>query len=326
MTNNPQLEILDLRHFSAAQLAPLLRDEGRRWASRMHWDYSKSTDLLLEYVDGRVLPGYVALDGGRVVGYTFSVFEAAKAVIGDVYAFGEEDLPSNPICETLLHHLLENLQATPAVDRIEAQLLMFPSGSLGTPFFARGFRSYPRLFMLCDLPTSPLTMPVTEAPLPHGLRLQSWRSDFYDAAADLIHRAYLGHMDSSINDQYRTLHGAQRFLHNIIKFPGCGTFDAENSWLLRDPHTSRIEGVVLSSRVRRDVGHITQLCISPRLRNLGLAHHLLRQCAIEFRRSGVNSISLTVTEANQTALRLYDQAGFTTLHRFDAMVWDTDQS
>ena len=137
MSQTTQLEILDLRHFSAAQLAPLLRDEGRRWASRLHWDYSKSTDLLLEYVNGRVLPGYVALEGGKVVGYTFSVFEAAKAVIGDLYALGEEDAPSNPICETLLHHLLESLQATPAVDRIEAQLLMFPSGSLAAPFFAR---------------------------------------------------------------------------------------------------------------------------------------------------------------------------------------------
>ena len=326
MSQTTQLEILDLRHFSAAQLAPLLRDEGRRWASRLHWDYSKSTDLLLEYVNGRVLPGYVALEGGKVVGYTFSVFEAAKAVIGDLYALGEEDAPSNPICETLLHHLLESLQATPAVDRIEAQLLMFPSGSLAAPFFARGFRSYPRLFMLCDLATSPLTMPATQTPLPQGLRLESWRSDFYDSAADLIHRAYLGHMDSSINDQYRTLAGAQRFLHNIIKFPGCGTFDAENSWLLRDAHSSRVEGVLLSSRVRRDVGHITQLCVSPRLRNLGLAHHLLRQCATEFRRSGVNTISLTVTEANHSARNLYDRTGFTTLHRFEAMVWDNDQS
>jgi ribosomal protein S18 acetylase RimI-like enzyme len=324
MSQTPQLEILDLRHFSSAQLAPLLRDEGRRWDSRMRWDYTKSTELLLEYVDGRVLPGYVALEGGRVVGYTFSVFEAAKAVIGDLYAFHEEDSPTNPICETLLHHLLETLQATPAVDRIEAQLLMFPSGSLAAPFFARGFRSHPRLFMFCDLNESPLTMPAQQLPLPINLRLQSYRPEFYDAAAELIHRAYLGHMDSGINDQYRTLHGAQRFLHNIIKFPGCGIFDAENSWLLRDIRTGRVEGVVLSSRVRRDVGHITQLCMSPMLRNLGLGHLLLRQCATEFRKSGVNAISLTVTEANHMARRLYDQTGFTTLHRFDAMVWDAE--
>ena len=35
-----------------------------------------------------------------------------------------------------------------------------------------------------------------------------------------------GHIDASINDQYRSLHGSLRFLHNIVRFPGCGVFDA----------------------------------------------------------------------------------------------------
>ena len=37
-----------------------------------------------------------------------------------------------------------------------------------------------------------------------------------------------------INDQYRSLHGSLRFLHNIVRFPGCGVFEAEQSWVLRD--------------------------------------------------------------------------------------------
>jgi len=93
----PQMEVLDLRHFSAAQLRPLLKDEAARWAKRLRWDYSKSTELLLEYLDGRVLPGYVAMHSGRVVGYAFSVLEGAKAVIGDAYAFGEAESTVNPV-------------------------------------------------------------------------------------------------------------------------------------------------------------------------------------------------------------------------------------
>jgi len=314
------MEVLDLRHFNAAQLRPLLREEAARWETRLRWDYSGSIELLLEYLDGRVLPGYVAMYGGRVTGYTFGVMEGAKAVIGDAYAFGETESTSNPICETLLHHLIEMLQATPGIDRIESQLLMFPVGALAGPFLSRGFRSYPRLFMIGDVTGA---VDVDEAvQLPAGLRLEAWKPEFYDAAAELIHRSYVGHMDSGINDQYRSVHGSLRFLHNIIRFPGCGAFDAGNSWVLRDERTRLPQAMLLSSRVREDVGHVTQLCVMPALRGLGLGRILLQQAARVLAKRGGTALSLTVTEANDVARRLYDELGFKTLHRFEAMVWD----
>ena len=314
------MEVLDLRHFNAAQLRPLLREEAARWETRLRWDYSGSIELLLEYLDGRVLPGYVAMYGGRVTGYTFGVMEGAKAVIGDAYAFGETESTSNPICETLLHHLIEMLQATPGIDRIESQLLMFPVGALAGPFLSRGFRSYPRLFMIGDVTGA---VDVDEAvQLPAGLRLEAWKPEFYDAAAELIHRSYVGHMDSGINDQYRSVHGSLRFLHNIIRFPGCGAFDAGNSWVLRDERTRLPQAMLLSSRVSEDVGHVTQLCVMPALRGLGLGRILLQQAARVLAKRGGTALSLTVTEANDVARRLYDELGFKTLHRFEALVWD----
>ncbi len=107
-----------------------------------------------------------------------------------------------------------------------------------------------------------------------SLILQAWQPEFYEGTAQLIHRCYANHMDAGINDQYRTLHGAQRFLHNIIRFPGCGVFHPENSWVLRDADApahgngdryaaAAIEAVLLCSRVRADVDHITQICITP---------------------------------------------------------------
>jgi GNAT superfamily N-acetyltransferase len=318
----PQLEILDLRHFSAAQVRPLLRDEATRWQRRLHWDYTHSTDLLLDYLDSRVLPGFVAVSGSRVLGYAFCVYEASKAVIGDVYAFTETEALANPICDLLLKHLIEMLQATPGIDRIESQLLMFPAGALNGPFLSRDFRPYPRLFMFCDLRTSPLGEQARRLPPRSTYMLQQWKPEFYEPAAALIHRCYTGHMDSGINDQYRTIHGAQRFLHNIIRFPGCGVFDAENSWVLRDPHTLALEAMILCSRVQRDVGHITQLCVSPQRRNEGLGSLLLQQCSSELVRRGFHGLSLTVTESNTGAGRLYERLGFTALHRFEAMVWD----
>ena len=323
LSEAPQLQILDLRHFSAAHLRPLLRDEASRWQQRLHWDYGQSTDLLLDYLDSHILPGFVAMNGPHVLGYAFCVYEAAKAVVGDVYAFTETEAIANPICDTLLTHLLEMLQATPGIERIESQLLMFPAGALAGPFLSRGFHPYPRLFMLCDLRTSELGRR-TKIPLaPYSYLLQSWRPEFYDAAAALIFRSYEGHTDSSINDQYRSLHGAQRFLHNIIRFPGCGVFDAENSWLLRDPHTLAVEGMILCSRVQLDTGHITQLCVSPKLRGKGLGSLLLEQCASHLAQRGYRSLSLTVTESNTGARTLYERLGFSAAHRFEAMVWDS---
>jgi ribosomal protein S18 acetylase RimI-like enzyme len=313
------IDVLDLRHFSAAQLQPLLEDEADRWQRRLFWDYSGSTSVLLKYLDSRVLPGFVALRDGRVAGYAFAVFEAAKAVLGDVYAFGEGDGPDNPVSETLLRHLLEMLQSAPGVERVESQLLMFPAGALARPFAASGFRAFPRLFMMTHLDTLP---PLSPAPLQPGLRLEPWQPSLYDSAAALIHRAYLGHVDSGINDQYRSVGGAQRFLHNIIRFPGCGVFDAESSWVVRTGRSREVAAMILCSRVRRDSAHITQLCVSPELRGHGIGPALLEHCIAGLLDHGVRTLSLTVTESNKSAQRLYQRYGFSTLHRFEAMVWD----
>jgi ribosomal protein S18 acetylase RimI-like enzyme len=321
MSKPSQLEVLDLRHFSAAQLQPLLLEEADRWQRRLFWDYSGSTSVLLKYLDSRVLPGFVALRRGRIAGYAFAVFEAAKAVLGDVYAFGEGEGPRNPVCDTLLDHLLEMLQAAPGVDRIESQLLMFPAGALARPFAERGFHPFPRLFMVANLRSSVPSAP-NPRPLPADIKLEPWQPDLYDAAADLIHLAYIGHVDSGINDQYRSVHGAQRFLHNIIRFPGCGIFDAESSWTLRNTDTRELLGLILCSRVRQDSAHITQLCIRPELRGLGLGPALLRHSITGLATHGVTSLSLTVTESNEAARRLYEHQGFHTLHRFEAMVWN----
>ena len=325
MLTTPKLEILDLRHFSAAQMGPLLRDEALRWQQRLHWNYDQATSIVLDYLDGRILPGFVAVDadGGRICGYSFCVFEGAKAVIGDIYAFGETGTVHNPIGDMLLRHMLEMLQATPGVDRIESQLLMYPSGALSTPFEEFGFHCHPRLFMTREISqTQAVGSTPTEVFQHHGLTLQTWHPIFYDAAAGLIHRCYAGHMDSSINDQYQTYYGAQRFLHNIIRFPGCGLFDAENSFVLRDSRSNEMKAVLLSSRIQPDVAHITQLCIAPALRGQGLGRALLQHCSNTGAARGLSSLSLTVTEANTTAQHLYRSNGFAPQHRFDAMVWD----
>ncbi len=321
LVTSAQLEVLDLRHFSAAALRPLLEEEAAKWERRLLWDYSRSIELLLEYVNSRSLTGYVALKQGRVAGYAFGVCEAAKAVMGDVYAFGEGERETNPVCDRLLGHLIETLQATPGIGRVESQLLLFPGGALRTPFQGTGFRAFPRCFMLRGLEQQPTHEPLQGHAL-SGFRIERWQPEAYLPAAALIQQAYLGHTDSEINDQYRTLTGAQRFLHNIVHFPGCGIFDATNSWVLRAADSGEMEGMLLCSRVRGDAAHITQLCVRSSMRGRGFGAALLRHALQAMTGSGLSTVSLTVTERNGQAMRLYERNGFRVLERFEAWVWE----
>ena len=153
--------------------------------------------------------------------------------------------------------------------------------------------------------------------------LAPWTPQSYQAAGELIYASYVGHTDALINDQYRTLHGSLRFLHNIVRFPGCGTFEGNFSWMLRDRKSGALVGMVLCSRVGPQVAHITQLCVAKEYRGRGLGLALLRQSADVLLRAGFEAITLTVTEANAPAVRLYEGFGFTQMHRFDAMAMDT---
>jgi len=320
MTVATQLEILDLRHFSARQLRPLLETESRLWEQRLRWNYKSSTELLLQYLDSRILPGFVALDRGRICGFTFCVYEAQKAVVGDAFAVANDPAQMLQITQSLLHQLLQLLQHSPGIQRVESQLLLYDAGSIDEPFLASGFAMYPRLFMEYDL--TPSHEPARTSNLPAHIELLSWSSDHYQAAAELIHESYIGHIDARINDQYCSLHGSLRFLHNIVRFPGCGVFDPEASWVLRDKHSGALIGMLLCSRVANDVAHITQLCVATAYRRQRLGIVLLEHCIAHLSRAGFAAITLTVTEANHQAVKLYQDSGFFIRHRFDAMVLD----
>jgi ribosomal protein S18 acetylase RimI-like enzyme len=326
MTPALQLEILDLRHFSAASLRPLLEAEARLWSERLEWDYRASANLLLQYLDSRVLPGYVAIESGRISGYVFCVYEDHKAVIGDVFAVPPQnsEVTAAEVESRLLENLIELLQNSPGVNRIESQLLLHPHGTHAGIFRTEGFEICRRLFLRLDL--TQIAVPAIPRALPGGLIMRPWKEEDFNPAAALISAGYAGHLDSHINDQYRTVAGSLRFLHNIVRFPGCGFFDPPASRVLVAPGSNELAGVLLCSRVREDVAHVTQLCIANAWRGRGLGRVLIDACAQEVLRRDFRALTLTVTEANEPALGLYVHAGFTAMHSFDAMLWERTRS
>jgi ribosomal protein S18 acetylase RimI-like enzyme len=314
-----RLEILDLRHFSSVDLRPLLEDETQVWARLLSWDYSGSAEMILRYVDAKILPGYAAVDRGRVFGYSFFVYEGNKGVIGDLYVSNGNRLPNAREVELkLLTHVIETLQQSPGIHRVEAQLLAHEANSVSRPFQETGFQRHPRLFM-----TLTLGKAATErVPAHPEVEIRPWTEADYQPSAAVITAAYRSHVDAQINDQYHTLSGSLRFLNNIVRFPGCGVFDAESSFVAVDRRAKNLIGLILCSRVRHDVGHVTQVCILPDYRSRRIGEALLAATEANLGKRNFALLSLTVTEANARAVALYRRLHFESKRIFDAFVWE----
>jgi|SRR5271165_779068 len=310
-------EILDLRHFSSEDLRPLLEQEVARWGETLAWDYRSSSEMILRYVDAKILPGYAAVERGSVVGYSFFVYEGSKGVIGDLFvSLNRADVRA--VETRLIEHVIETLQQSPGVQRAEAQLLAHDTGELAEPFVGNGFHRYRRLFLCLDFTAHDSF----KSKVPDQIHLRPWAESDYQPAAGIITAAYRAHIDSEINDQYRTGAGSLRFLNNIVRFPGCGVFDAEASFVAVHHPTNSLVGLILCSRVRDDVGHVTQVCLLPEYRGQGAGESLMAQTCNALRNRKFKLLTLTVTEANHRAVDLYRKLGFETRRVFDAFVWE----
>ncbi len=167
-----------------------------------------------------------------------------------------------------------------------------------------------------DAPSLPSARPLND------VQIRRWTEQDYQTAAGLITAAYRAHIDSEINDQYRTNAGSMRFLNNIVRFPGCGVFDNDSSFVAIHKPSRALIGLILCSRIRHDVGHITQVCLLPEHRGLGIGERLIAASHQALSARNVSQLSLTVTEANRNAVELYRKMGFEEKRVFDAFVWE----
>jgi ribosomal protein S18 acetylase RimI-like enzyme len=309
-------EIVDLRSLSARDLDPLLEEECHAWRKELEWDFEKSADLVRRFVDMSALSGSALVEDGEIAGYMYYVLEEDKGLIGDLYV--REELRTVERENLLIAAALEPMIDTPAVTRIESQLMMLRcDGARPTPR-AECLSVFERNFMRIDLKRAVLGKGHVRRPM----YVEKWSDHYHDAAAQLIAAAYAGHIDGRINDQYRTSAGARRFLHNIVQYPGCGTFFRPASLVAFEGLSGRLCGLSLASLVTTETGHLTQICVSPSVRGTGMGHELLRQSLTTLREMGCTSASLTVTAANADAVALYERVGFETIRRFPAFVWE----
>jgi ribosomal protein S18 acetylase RimI-like enzyme len=87
-------------------------------------------------------------------------------------------------------------------------------------------------------------------------------------------------------------------------------FDAESSYAAVDRKAKNLIGLILCSRVRGDVGHVTQVCVLAEHRSRGIGESLLAATSTNLRKRGFTMLSLTVTEANAGRVALYRRLNF----------------
>src|ERR1035441_1118331 len=219
-------EIVDLRRLQARDLEPLLEEETGAWRDDLEWDFRNSAELVRRFVDLRALNGAALLDDGEVGGYVYYVIEDDKALIGDLYV--SRALRTVEHENALLERALEGIAANSAVNRVEAQIMMLHRDPR-RPIPGVHASAYERNFMRVEIAGASLG----EGRVRRLCYVEKWSGLYQDAAAQLIPAAYAGHIDSGINDQYRSAAGARRFLHNIVHYPGCG--------LRSEEHTSELQ-------------------------------------------------------------------------------------
>ena len=202
--------------------------------------------------------------------------------------------------------------------RIESQLMLLRHESVQLPF-NHLLRRHNRLFMEAE---AAVAVRLPELAVSFQISFLPWSERNHEEIAHLVAAAYKGHVDSEINDQYRTVPGARHFLTNIIKYPGCGNFSPDASTVAIDGKTGRVCGVCLVSLISSSAGHITQLCILPAIRGERLGYELLRRSLVRLVDRGCTTISLTVTCTNVSAIRLYESVGFRPHATFPALVWE----
>lgn len=334
------MKIVDLREVHPRALDLLFAEQADFWHDVFLWDYRPALNMIRRFLGSRSLEGFAVMADDDAVAYSFYVLEDRKALIGDFFVSPRVD-PPQQVAQALLTQVLASLQSAPWLSRIETHIMPLESGMLhfltdhNFSLFERRFMrldlaagGHAPAFALDDSPDAGASRPAAPDPqrAPHpAFSLERWDDGWgsRDAAgvARLIYLAYATHIDSQINDQYSSESGASHFLRNVTQTLACGEFLRDASFVLRPRGETQPAGVVLASRVDSGVAHITQICVMPGYQHNGIGSALMDASIRALRSRHYHSLTLTVTSANQPAIRLYENLGFHTLRRFCAGVW-----
>jgi ribosomal protein S18 acetylase RimI-like enzyme len=322
-------EIIDIRRFELSAFSELLDAESRAWRESLYWDFTSSARVISTCLKEKRLSGYALVLDGVIRGYCFFFCDGDKGLMGDLFV-GPVPTGLDQALK-LLEHANETLLATPGLRRVEAQLPHYSFEDLEDNFTSWNYRGYRRRFMALFLPdwrpsASPGPGPSDSKRRPAARLDEFWitscNKDYARGAAELVFGAYHNHVDAEINDQYGSLAGSTRLLDNILHYQGCGEFLEQVSKVAIHRITRKLAGVLAVTAVRSDTAHIPQIAVARTLQGIGLGTALLESAFNDLARAGYQRVSLTVTDSNASALRLYERLGFKSFRTFGAFVFN----
>jgi ribosomal protein S18 acetylase RimI-like enzyme len=215
---------------------------------------------------------------------------------------------------------------------VEAQLPHYEREELESCFLSRQFQTFLRRFMRLSLQgrrpeadAMPRSDPAAENPWMRGdMELIPWQKRFNDDAAEMLYQAYREHVDAVINDQYASVMGATRLIENIFHNQGCGDFLTRVSRMAVHRPTRQLAGILTVTGVRAGTAHIPQVGVGPSFQGLGVGTALMEAAFQDLAEEGFEQVTLTVTDANAGAVRLYQRLGFETFKTFGAFIYNSD--
>jgi ribosomal protein S18 acetylase RimI-like enzyme len=310
-------QVVDLRRVSSVSLGPVLEEQKTMWLQELGWDFTPSMAAIVSLVDQRELAGFALRFGNGVVGYCYYIVEDRKGIIGDLHVLEAYRTVENE--NLIIEAALRELMRMDGIRRVEAQLMNLADPIHRIYPFSDFNRNFQRQVMELAIAAD---RPYHQDNRGFPANIVPWHERMMEDAGDLMARAYANHVDSRINDQYRSAPIARRFLQNIVDQPGCGTFAAGASFGAYGSESRRMEGMSLASLVGPGMGHITQICVSPEARGKRLGYRLLESSLASLQRIGCRRVSLSVTSWNQDAVALYTRMGFVRKRVFNAAVWE----
>ncbi len=323
-----ELDVLDLHELSVHQLTPLLELESRAWHEGLHWDFGYAVRQISSGLREKRIWGYALMTQREPRGYCIYYYDGPKALIGDLFLDPALD-DSRHACG-LVGRVVETLLLNPASRRIEAQLPHFNFEQLEPFFRGRCFEGYRRHFMAVSLANRPAPKPTAARastgsaktlPPAEDFLIVPWDRKYDSDAAQLLHGVYRQHVDTVINDLYSSLDGTRRLIDNVVHFRGCGDYLSQASRVAIHRPTQKLAAVLAVTGVRRGTAHIAQIAVANQFQAAGLGTAMMESSFRSLAEQGYREVSLTVTELNWGAVRLYERLGFETFRTFGAFVW-----
>jgi ribosomal protein S18 acetylase RimI-like enzyme len=324
------------------EFTQIMQAEIETWNKNYFWNFIPQAYTILQAIKKGLVFGYVLYVDDVIRGYCFAFGDENKVRIGGLFTDFQYATWSNAetllkLTDGLIHGLFPNVR------RIEAQFPHY-SGRAITPVLVKlGYNIYLRMYMAFDLNNLQAKFPINEP----SFYIGGWNRYYEKEIPNVLKDAYIEHYDILMNDQLKTREGAKKYITDILINQEYGPFLEMGSTMavskmdfvqtefispkglfenyLSD--TVNIEvfnliGIMLMTQCNYNVAHIAQIAVIKSAQKRGIGEDLLRTGLHQILGGRWSQVTLTVSENNKGAVRLYEKIGFYRHQTFLAATWN----